>query len=92
MAKRSRKTAKRSRKTRTTRPRRRPQKPAGDNLTALVNKLSISEMTARYNLLVPVANRLGLAWVRHHVSQFASRPVAIRALEKLVRALRAAGG
>jgi hypothetical protein len=82
---------KRSRKTRAARPRRRPRKPAGDNLTAVVNKLSISEMTARYNLLVPVAKRLGLAWVRH-LSQFNSRATAIRQLEKLVRAMRAAGG
>jgi|GraSoiStandDraft_41_1057321.scaffolds.fasta_scaffold1427765_2 hypothetical protein len=87
MAKRTRRT------TRAARPRRsRTGKAAGDNLAGTkLDGLSVREMTAEFNRLVPEARKLGLKhrWVKEHVSPFESRTAAARMLGQLTVAMRA---
>lgn len=52
---------------------------------------TIREMTEEYNALVPAAKKAGVAWAKHHTSNFESKDKAGVALKKLRDAMKKAG-
>jgi hypothetical protein len=47
-------------------------------------------LTAHFNKLVPVANRLGIAWARHHTSAFETKAGGVRQVLRLEAAIAGA--
>jgi hypothetical protein len=45
------------------------------------------QLTEVFNALVPRANRLGIAWARHHTSAFESKALGARMLARLEEAI-----
>jgi hypothetical protein len=54
-------------------------------------KMTHPQLTARFNELVPVANKRGIAWAKIHTSAFERKALGPRMIAKLEEAIAAAG-
>jgi hypothetical protein len=58
--------------------------------TVSIDKLTHSQLTERFNALVPQASNLGITWARHHTSAFETKKAGVRMVAKLEEAIAAA--